>query len=53
MEDRPSLAQRISDKLDAGELPSIAPLKLWDGFRTGNPACGEPIHPSRVQAIRW
>jgi hypothetical protein len=37
MEDRPSLAQRVSDKLDAGALPSIAPLKLWGGFGTGNP----------------
>ena len=35
----------------AGELPSIASLKVWGGFGTGKPcdACGEPIQPSQLE----
>jgi hypothetical protein len=46
-----SLAQRFRDKLDAGELPRIAPLKMWGGFGKGDPCngCSEPIHPAQEE----
>ncbi len=50
-EDGASLAQRVRDKLDAGELPRIVPLKMWGGFGKGDPCngCGEPIHPAQEE----
>jgi hypothetical protein len=50
-EEGASLAQRFRDKLDAGELPRIAPLEMWGDFGKGDPCngCGEPIHPAQEE----
>jgi hypothetical protein len=51
MKDWTSLAQRIRDKMDAGELLSVESLRLWGGFGTGNTcdACGEAVDPSQME----
>jgi hypothetical protein len=51
MKDWPALAQRIRDRMAAGDLLSVESLRLWGGFGTGNPcdACGESVHPSQME----
>ena len=46
-----ALADRIRDKLDAGELPRALPDRRWVSFGSGHrcAACDEPIRRVQVE----
>jgi hypothetical protein len=50
-DEKVSLADRITAKLDAGLLPRVQPEKMGTGYGHGNSCagCGEPIHPAQVE----
>ena len=47
----PQAAKLIRDRLDSGRLPSVAPIRMWAGFGTGQlcDGCDEPIVPAQVE----
>jgi hypothetical protein len=48
-----SLADRIGAKIDAGELPSARPDKLYSRYGDGTPCsgCGAPVHSAQIRYL--